>query len=611
MSARISRAATVSWRAAALAAILCAAASGARAQEPGPSPSPSPSPASEEQIDLQRPGAQGPPVGYELPPIDPSRVSPPEPLLPRESLPVPDRWRIMETLGLVHQRFVDPYHQNVFKGDKPYVPFRRFGEDVFLSVVGISDSLAEARRTPVPVGAQSSRRPNALDVFAPANQLTVAQSLILGASMIKGNTTFKPPEYEYRVILALNLNRTQIDPVRGLRIDPRQGFVRYDGHVAPVEVFYDKHRRNVSDRYDFDSYRLGLQPITTDFRGFIFQDNALGLRFFGNRDNNRKQYNLAALVRLEKDTNSGLIDVTQRPRSDVVLLANFYHQDFPRHGHTTQVTIINNWNGEDGKTYYNKNGFQERPAVLGDTRPHHYDVTYLGANGDGHFGPWNLTTSLYGAIGRDSRHPLAQRSQTIAAAFAAAELSRDFDWVRGRFTVIGATGDANPFDGKATGFDAIMENPQIAGADTGFWIRQAVPLIGGGGVALSGRNGVLPSLRSSKDQGQSNFVNPGLLFVGLGADLDVKPQVRVVTNVSAISFANTTVLSVLRNQGRLDRFAGIDTSLAFQIRPLMTQNIVFNVSGAVLVPGHSFKQLYEEGRRGPQYSVLLNLLLAY
>ena len=579
------------------------------AQTPEGSPRPTPAPIP--PIEMKRPGPVSTPLPYELPAIDPSRVPPPEPLLPRESLPVPDRWRIMETLGVVKQRFKDPYQQNVFKGDKPYAPFKKWGDDVFLSLVGVFDSLGEARRLPIPVGAQSSRRAGALDVFAPSNQLTVAQSIIVGASIIKGNTTFKPPDYEYRLIFAANLNRSQVDPVRALRVDPGRGFVRYDNQVAVVEAFYDKHRRNVSERYDFDSYRVGLQPITSDFRGFVFQDNALGLRYFGNRSNNQIQYNLAALVRMEKDTNSGLIDVLQRPRSDVVLLANVYRQDFPRLGHTTQVTLINNWNGEDGPAYYNKNGFQERPAVLGDARPHRYNVTYLGANGDGHFGKWNLTTSLYGVLGRDSRHPLAQRAQTVLAAFGAMELSRDFDWVRGRFTLIGATGDSNPFDGKATGFDAIMENPQIAGADTGFWIRQAVPLAGGGGVALTGRNGVLPSLRSSKDQGQSNFVNPGLLFAGLGADLDVTPQIRIVTNVSAIAFANTSVLSVLRNQGPLDRFVGMDTSMAFQIRPLMTQNIVFNVSGAALLPGASFKQLYDENRRGPQYSILLNLLLSY
>lgn len=573
-----------------------------------PSPTVSPTP---ERVELRRPGKTDDRERYELPAIDKTRVPAPEPVLPRESLAVPDRWRLMEALGVIEQRFWDPYRQNVFKGDKPYPRFKKWGEDVFLSLIGVADSLGEARRLPIPVGAQSSRRANALDVFGPSNQLTVAQSLIFGAAVIKGNTSFKPPDYEYRLILAANLNRSQVDPVRALRVDPGRGFVRYDTHIAVVEAFYDKHRQNVSERYDFDSYRVGIQPIISDFRGFVFQDNALGLRYFGNRDNNRAQYNLAALVRLEKDTNTGLIDVLQRPRSDFVLLANVYRQDFPRLGHTTQVTLIHNWNDEDGDHYYNKNGFLERPAVLGDSRPHQYQVTYLGVNGDGHFGKWNLTSSIYGVLGRDSRHPLAQRAQTIAAGFGAIELSRDFDWVRGRFTLVGATGDANPFDGKATGFDAIMENPQIAGADTGFWIRQAVPLAGGGGVALSGRNGILPSLRSSKDQGQSNFVNPGLLFAGIGADFDVTPQLRVVMNASSISFANTSVLSVLRNQGKLDRFAGIDLSMAFQIRPLMTQNVVLSTSGAVLLPGRSFRQLYDEGRRGPQYSILMNLLLSY
>ena len=590
--------------------VLLVLAAAAGAQEPTPTPTPTPAPV-DERLDLKRPGAPETPVVYEMPPIDPSKVPPPEPVLPRESLPIPDRWRILDSLGLSKQRFWDPYNHNVYKGDKPYEPFRKWGDDWFLNLFGVWDTLAEARRLPIPVGAQSSRRPLANDVFAPANQHTLAQTVVVGAAITKGNTTFKPPDYEYRLILALNLNRSQVDPVRALRIDPQRGFVRWDNHIAVQEAFYDKHRRDVSSKYDFDSYRIGIQPIISDFRGFVFQDNALGLRFFGNRDDNRFQYNLGAFVRLEKDTNSGLNDVLQRPRSDFVLIANAYRQDFPSFGHTTGVVLINNWNLEDGKNYANKNGFQERPAVWGDARPRSYNVTYLGLIGDGHFGKWNLTSTLYGAAGRISTDPLARRPQTILAGFAAAELSRDFDWVRGRFTFIAATGDGNPFDGKATGFDAILENPQIAGADTGFWIRQAVPLVGGGGIALSGRNGVLPSLRSSKEQGQSNFVNPGLLFAGLGADLDVSPQVRVVTNVSSIAFMNTSVLSVLRNQGRFDRFVGIDTSLALQIRPLMTQNIVLNVSGAALLGGRSFKQLYDEDLRGPQYSILMNLLLTY
>jgi hypothetical protein len=238
-------------------------------------------------------------------------------------------------------------------------------------------------------------------------------------------------------------------------------------------------------------------------------------------------------------------------------------------------------------------------------------VTYLGLNGDGHFGVWNLTTSFYAALGRDDRNPIAQQKQTIRAGFAAAELSRDFSWLRVRANALVASGDKNPFDDKATGFDAILENPQFAGADTSFFIRQAVPLIGGGGVALSGRNGILPSLRSSKDQGQSNFVNPGLALVGMGADADVTPRLRVLGNISKLNFMNTSVLGVLRNQAPPSKDLGVDVSMGIQYRPFMTQNIVFNASAAALLPGKGLKQLYEEDKRGPQYSILMNLLLTY
>ncbi len=560
------------------------------------------------KIDLKRP--QGKPLKYELPSIDPKQVPPPTPLFLRESLPVPDRWRIMEALG-IRQNWWDPYNQNVFKGDKPYEPFANFGPDWFLNVGVISDSLFEARRLPTPVGAQSSERPGSNDIFGQGKQSTFNQNLIVSAAIVKGNTTFKPPDYEFRIVTAFNRNLSEAEEVRALRVDPREGTVRRDNHVGLQEAFADVHLRNVSDRYDFDSVRVGIQPFISDFRGFVLQDNAFGARLFGTRDNNLWQYNLAWFRRVEKDTNSGLNDIHQPLRRDDTFMANVFRQDFPVLGHTTQVTVMHNINREGGPSYFNNNGFQERPAVLGDARPHDYRVTYLGVNGDGHFGRWNLTSSFYTALGRDERHPLAQQPNRIEALFAAAELSRDFDWMRVRASALAASGDKDPFDGKATGFDAILENPQFAGADTSFWIRQAVPFIGGGGVVLSGRNGLLPSLRSSKDQGQSNFVNPGLTLVGLGADFDVSPQLRVIGNVSKLDFVNTSSLSVLRNQGSISKDIGVDISAGIQYRPLMSQNIVLNASAAALIPGKGFKQLYDENRRGPQYSVLVNLLLTF
>lgn len=561
-----------------------------------------------EPIKRQRP--QGHPLQYVLPPIDPAQVPPPEADVRRESLPVPDRWRIMEGLGQRHGRW-DPYNSNVLKGDKPFQSFANWGPDWFLALGAISDSLLELRRLPTPVGAQSSGRPGSNDVFGFGRQSTVNQNFIFSAAVIKGDTTFKPPEYEFRIVAAVDGNRSQAQEVRVLRVDPRRGRVRVDQQVALQELFVDKHLRNVSDRYDFDSLRIGIQPFVSDFRGFVLQDNALGIRLFGTRDNNRWQYNLAAFRRLEKDSNSGLNDVSQALRADDTLMANLFRQDFPVAGHTTQLSLIYNRNREGDRTHYNKNGFIERPAAIGDARGHDYDVAYVGLNGDGHFGRWNLSSSFYAALGHDHYQPLAQRSNRIRAFLAAGELSRDFDWLRIRATGVIASGDKDPFDDKATGFDAILENPQIAGADTSFWIRQAVPLIGGGGVALSGRNGLLPSLRSSKDEGQSNFVNPGLLLLGIGADADLTPQLRVLGNLSRLRFGDTSSLSVLRNQGGISRDIGLDVSAALQYRPFMSQNVLLNASVAALIPGTGFRQLYDENRRGPQYSVLFNVLLSF
>lgn len=577
------------------------------AQAPAPAPADEVKP---KPTDIERTRPNSEPIKYELPPIDPKQVEPPTPFMPRESVSLPDRWRIVDTLGIKFPWY-DPYNHNVWKGDKPFEPFAKWGPDWFLALSAISDTLFESRRLPTPVGLQSSDRPGAVDLFGRGKQNVFVETAIFSIGVIKGNTTFKPPDYEFRLVPAIQVNHARIEEVRGLRINPAEGKTRTDNHVGLQEAFVDVHVRNVSDRYDFDSYRVGIQPFQSDFRGFIFQDVPIGYRWFGIRDNNIWQYNLAAFMRMEKDTNSGLNDLGRPPRRDFVFAANLYRQDFPVLGHTTQGTVILNINREKDGNFFDNNGFLVRPAVLGDGRPRNYEVAYFGLNGDGHFGVWNLTSSFYAALGRDQRHPLAQRRQDIRAAFAAAEVSRDFSWLRVRGNALVASGDSNPFDGRATGFDAIFENPQFAGADTSFFIRQAVPLIGGGGVALSQRNGVLPSLRSSKDQGQSNFVNPGLVLAGIGADADLTPQLRVLGNVSKLNFVNTSSLGVLRNQVPPSKDLGLDLSIGAQYRPFMSQNIVLNASAAALVPGRGLKQLYDEDKRGVQYSVLVNLLLTY
>ena len=517
-------------------------------------------------------------------------------------VPVPDRWRIMEALG-INTPWYDPYNQNILKGDKPM-----FGEDWFFSFTGISDSLLEPRGIPTPVGPQSGPGPGSNDVLGQTNQVIAAQTAITSFLLYKGQTAFKPPEIEFKATLAFNYNRVRTEEVRALQVDPTLGRTRDDGFIGVQEFFVTKDYRTASARYDVDEVRVGIQPFSSDFRGFLFQDNQLGVRFFGNRDNNRWQYNAAWFRRLEKDINSGLNDVTKAPRKDDVFLASLYRQDFPFTGFVSQAIFAYNRNREDS-VFYDSNGFIERPAAIGREFPRTYDVGYFGYNGDGHIGRLNLTVAAYAAVGKQKPGVFVAQETDVRAGFLAAEASMDFDWIRLRGSAAYASGDDNAYDDRSTGYDAIFENPIFAGADTSYWIRQNLPLIGGGGVALAGRNGLLANLHSSKEQGQSNFDNPGLRLIGVGADFDLTPQSRLSTNVNHLWFDKTGILEVARATATVGRDIGTDVSVAWIWRPKFTQNIILRLSAATLLPGSGLKDLY--GTDTKYYSVLGNLVLTY
>jgi hypothetical protein len=589
------------------------AAGAATAQEPPRGPA-------EPPIDRRVPGIRAD-VEEAVPPTDnPGAVPPPE-AWPRDHLPVPDRWRILDSLEtwkspyfrdvleVRRARALDPYNQNVLKGDKP-LPGTK---DWFLLLAAISDTVLEPRSFPIPVGIQTSERPDELDVFGQSKSTVFAQTVIVSASLFQGSTLFKPVDQEVKVALAFQFNHVTVPERRVLLVEPSRGPARSDDFVGVQELFYDKHLRDVSDRYDFDSIRIGIQPFTADFRGFLFQDNQLGVRLFGTRDDNRIQYNLAAFVRLEKDTNSGLNAILRSPRQDYVLAANLYRQDFPLPALTSQLVVLWNINREAGDVQLDTNGFPVRPALVGNLRGREYDALYLGTNLDGRIGRLNLTASATLLLGEERNSVFTGERARIRAVFLAAEPSIDSNWARLRGSLLFASGDGDPFDNTHTGYDAVFENPLFAGADTSYWIRQTIPFAGGGRVvSVNGRNGILNSLRSSKEQGQSNFVNPGTILVGGGADLDLTPSLRLSANANHLWFHRTAVIETLRQQGGIRPDIGFDLSAAAIWRPFMHQNVVVRGSAAVLLPGDGFRQLLVAQNRSQRFtSVLLNLVLSY
>jgi hypothetical protein len=484
-------------------------------------------------------------------------------------------------------RWYDPYNQNRLKGDYPVI-----GNKVFLILSAADVSSVEQRRTPLPSNVNSAR-PGSAEFFGKPEVFAASHTLQFSVELFRGDTTFRPRTWAIKLSPTFSLpNYVRAREVGVVNIDPRRGTTRTDTHFSFEEAFAEVKLADTDANFDFVSVRAGVQPFVSDFRGFLYTDNNLGARLFGGFSNNRYNFNLAYFAQLEKDTNSGLNRFDRRRQN--VYLFNLYRQDFVRHGFTGQLTFA--FNDDRRSVEYDRNGFLVRPALVGDARPHAVKVGYLGVNTDGHLGRLNLTSSYYFALGQDERNPVAGRYQRVRAQMAAAEGSLDRDFLRLRASAFFASGDKNPTDGVATGFDAILDDPNFVGGQFSFWNRVGIPLVGTA-VGLVQPNSVLPSLRSSKTQGQANFVNPGILIANAGADAEVTQRVKAIFNVNYLRFHRTESLEYLLHQNGIRKEIGWDLSLGVVYRPLLINNVQLAFGASTLKPGRGFRDIYTDASR--------------
>jgi hypothetical protein len=499
-----------------------------------------------------------------------------------EPAAVPDRWRLVEELGY-RVDWLDSYQgYNPLKGDRPV-----FGDD-FLSLTGVSGTLLEDRRIPSGTALGDSQPARG----ATRNQLFLNQSLSVDMVLYRGDTVFRPPDWQWRLTTVLSASST------------RSGDTSKTAYTGALQaLFFEKHLRDTSVHDDFDSVRLGIQTLTSDFRGFLVSDQPMAARLFGTRDNNVFQYNLALFRSLRKNAVS-LNDIgAGLPRNDV-LLANLYWQDFPRAGITSEIVGAYNRNHEPGtEQVLSLAGTANGPAMR---TQHDYDVGYLGYGIDGHFGRLNATAMSYVLAGKEKHATFTGSQARVQAWFAAGELSVDFDRQRWRLSLLHASGDSNPHDRRATGFDGLTANPVFAGADSSFFIHQQLAL-GGAAFNLKSRNALLPTLNPASDGAQANFSNPGLSLVGLGLDWDPGPRLRLSFDANALRFDNTAALSALTLTPVPNNF-GTELAVNAFWRPFTNQNVIVRVSDAALVRGPGYRALYAGGI---PYSAFVFLTLTY
>jgi hypothetical protein len=389
-----------------------------------------------------------------------------------ENIEMVNRWRITPPpyeLNVESKGPLDPYNRNILKGDEPLSAAL---DDVFFVFTGISESLAEGRD----------------------DDAMFVQNIILSGDLYQGLTTFRPVEQRVKVTVAANARIS--DASRG--------------RLSVQELFYERKLRDLSVNYDFLSFRAGVQPFVSDFRGFIYADSNPGFRLFGNLASNRLQYNVAIFDRLAKQEGTGL-NRFERLRNQRVAIANLYWQDFLRPGFTQQFSI-HHLTDEDLR------------------------ATYLGGSGFGHAGRINVENALYYVFGND-------RGDAVGSWMAAAEVSVHRDWLRPRIGFLVAS----------DGFDSIFDSAAFAGGGFNFFARFDA-------ASLKERGTIFPSMRSV--DGRPNYDNPGLEMVTAGVDLDVTPRLKMIVTASELFDIGTDVSAGARYRPFLNNHVIISGGVA-------------------------------------------------
>ncbi len=526
-----------------------------------------------------------------------------------------------------------PYYQSKLKGDIPV-----YGQDIFASLTFQHTLDLEVHEIPIPSGV-STARPYSSEFYGRGDQEVVVTNTSLTLDLFRGETSFKPVEWLFRIQPVFNTNyisgyeTTVISPdPRGLAksTNPPPSFSflgnpglvnpgdldifldqllspastdlhrtdatdRFENYLALQQFFFEAHLLDLSENYDFAALRTGTQIFNADFRGHVFFDSNWGYRLFGNLGKNRLQYNLALFDLFEKESFSELN--TWDDRDQNVFVANLYCQDFLFEGYTAQLSFLANHDKGGGRLVYDSAGNIVRPSPIGTIAPHEIEAYYLGWNGEGHIGRANISHSLYHVFGEDDLNGIAGRSVDISGWMAALELSVDTDWMRHKFMLFYGSGDDDATDDTATGWDAIVDNPNFMGGAFSYWQRQGMNL-GGTAVALKQRLSLIPDLSSNKFLGQSSFVNPGIFIAGAGEEWEITPKTKLFANLNYMLFIETDAISTALVTDGIDREIGWDLSFGVEYRPLLTDNIRLIGGIGMLLPGAGFEDIYRVSSPG-------------
>jgi hypothetical protein len=374
----------------------------------------------------------------------------------------------------------------------------------------------------------------------------------VGVDVTRGDTAFRPPVLRAKVVGRVRADTAGGD-VFGLR-------------VAHVDVLL----WSVSPAWDHDAVRVGLQPFTVGPRALVLLDAQPGLRLFGTRAANRLQYGVGVYRRLDRAWSDGVVDWSDARRPDDVGVVSASVRDLVGRGNDVFVGVVAH-------------------RVRGPSPRR--DVVWAGLGFDGRVGRFGLASEawmLRGAAAATAGDPVAP----VRAAAALVAPSYDVDAWRFRAQLLAASGDRDPNDGAFTGFDALREGTSAGGAP-GAW-RAGV--VASPGAPTSG--GWIPGDRTSN---LPDLATPGIVAMGVGADVATSAAVRWSGDVTALSLASP-------RSGA--SFLGVDAAVGAVVRPAFNEHTRFAGDVGVLFPGAAVAALTSD-RHGPLLTATLRAVLQW
>ena len=483
--------------------------------------------------------------------------------------PDPNRWRLLEPQGIGEKPrspLYDPYTPNVLKGDYPL-----FGDKIFFAATGVLDNFIDFKRN--------------LDYFSggrfrnvPYHEHNILGQITAVAAfeVFQGDTVFAPKDWAVRVAPVIryrcgDLNAT--DSGCGEYITLQEAF----GEVKLFEI---------GETFDATSARIGMQGFNSDFFGLIYSDAQPGFRIFSELAKNQYKVNVAVFDRLNQEKLSALKELDKRRQHQVGVIS-FEWDDFILPGFNILPNLVISHDSAPG-------------VVAGGT----LNAYYFGIATTGRIDRFNVNSAFYYVTGHTAHNTPNGQSQAISAGMVFAQVAYPVGFLAPRLSLAYATGDNNPGNGTATGFDSVFDNTAFGGGQFSYLFGEKIQL--GNTTVLRG-NSVFPSLRGAN--ATSQFVNPGALAINPGIDMTLTPKTLFEANYNYVRFDDTSSLTAVAGGRRVANEIGHEFNAGVTYRPFLNEQLILFAGGAVFVPGRGIKDTF--GNADPVYKTVVRLILTF